>query len=87
MKRQLIADTLSRVTDPTFRLANCRPGADTELATLQINFFKQILSVVLLNSEGKDLVITHSEDALFVWKQHEAHQTNSDSAQIMLKLT
>jgi hypothetical protein len=49
-----------------------------ELATLQINFFKQILSAVLLNPEGKSLVITHPEDALFVWKQHEAHQTNSD---------
>jgi hypothetical protein len=40
MKRQLIADTLSRVTDPTFAINNCRPGADTELATLQINFFE-----------------------------------------------
>jgi hypothetical protein len=67
MKRQLTADTLSRVTDPTFRLANCRPGADTELATLQINFFEQILSAVLLNSEGKGLVITHPEDSLFVF--------------------
>jgi hypothetical protein len=53
MKRQLIADTLFRVSDPTLRLANCRPGADTELATLQINFYEQILSNVLLNSEGK----------------------------------
>jgi hypothetical protein len=34
MKRQLIADTLSRVTDPTFRLTTCRTGADMELATL-----------------------------------------------------
>jgi hypothetical protein len=39
-KGQLIANTLSRVTDPTFGLANCRPGADTELTTLQINFFE-----------------------------------------------
>jgi hypothetical protein len=82
MKRQLIANTLSRVTDPTFRITNCRARADMELATLQINFFEQILSAVLLNSEGKGLVITHPEDSLFVWKQHEAHQTNSDSAQI-----
>jgi hypothetical protein len=82
MKRQLIADTLSRVTDPTFRIINCRAGADMELATSQINFFAQILYAVLLNPEGKGLVITHSEDALFVWKQHEAHQTGSDSAQI-----
>jgi hypothetical protein len=82
MKSQLIADTLSRVTDPTFRIANCRPGADTELASLQINSFEQILSAVLLNPEGKGLIITHPEDALFVWKQHEAHQTDSDSAQI-----
>jgi hypothetical protein len=37
---------------------------------------------VLLNPEGKGLVITHPEDALFVWKQHKAHQTDSDSAQI-----
>jgi hypothetical protein len=37
---------------------------------------------VLLNSEGKGLVITHPEDSLFVWKQHKAHQTDSDSAQI-----
>jgi hypothetical protein len=49
-----------------------------ELATLQINFFEQILSAVLLNPEGKGLVITHPEDALFVWNQHEAHQTDSD---------
>jgi hypothetical protein len=82
MKRQLIADTLSRVTDPTFKLANCRSGADMELATLQIKFFEQILSAVLLNSEGKGLVITHPEDSLFVWKKHEAHQINSDPAQI-----
>jgi hypothetical protein len=34
MKRQLIADTLSRVTDPTFRITNCRAGVDMELATL-----------------------------------------------------
>jgi hypothetical protein len=83
MKRQLIADTLSQVvTYSTFKLANCRTGADTELATLQINFFEQILSAVLLNPEGKGLVITHPEDALFVWKQHKAHQTDSDSAQL-----
>jgi hypothetical protein len=34
VKRKLIADTLSRVTDPTFTLANCRTGTDMELATL-----------------------------------------------------
>jgi hypothetical protein len=28
MKIQLIADTLSRVTYPTFRITNCRAGAD-----------------------------------------------------------
>jgi hypothetical protein len=44
MKRQLIADTLSRVMDPTLRIAACRSGAETELAELQINFFDQILS-------------------------------------------
>jgi hypothetical protein len=82
MKRQLIADTLSQVMDPTFRIATCRSGADTELAELQINFFKQILSAVLLNPEGKGLIITHPEDALFVWNEHEAHQLDSDSAQI-----
>jgi hypothetical protein len=59
MKRQLIAYTLSRVTEPTFRIATCRTGADTELATLQINFFEQILSAVLLNPEDKRLIITH----------------------------
>jgi hypothetical protein len=82
MKRQLIADTLSRVTDLTFRITNCRTGADMEIAMLQINFFEQILTAVLLNPEGKGLIITHPEDALFVWNQHEAHQTDSDSAQI-----
>jgi hypothetical protein len=56
MKRQLIADTLSRVTDPTFSLATCRAGADHELAML----------CVLINPEGKGVVITHPEDALFV---------------------
>jgi hypothetical protein len=33
IKRQLIADTLSRVTDPTFGINNCRPWTCTELAT------------------------------------------------------
>jgi hypothetical protein len=82
MKRQLIADTLSRVTESKFSLATCRAGADHELAMLQINFFEQILSAVLINPEGKGLVITHPEDALFVWKEHEEHQNASDSAQI-----
>jgi hypothetical protein len=82
MKRQLIADTLSRVTESTFSLATCRVGADHELAMLQINFFEQILSAVLINPEGKGLVITHPEDALFVWKQHEEQQNALDSAQI-----
>jgi hypothetical protein len=49
---------------------------------LQVNFFKQVLSAVLLNPEGKGLIINHSKDSIFVWKQHEAHQTDSDSAQI-----
>jgi hypothetical protein len=80
MKRQLIADTLSRVMDPTFRIVTCRSGADTELAELQIDFFEQILSTVLLNPEGKGLITTHPEDALFVWNEHEAHQLDSDSA-------
>jgi hypothetical protein len=82
MKRQLIADTLSRVTESTFSLATCRAGADHELAMLQINFFEQILSAVLINPEGKGLVITHPEDALFVWMQHEENQNASYSAQI-----
>jgi hypothetical protein len=82
MKRQLIADTFSRVTEPTFKITTCRTGANTELATLQINLFEQILSAVLLNPEGKDLIIIHTEDALFVWNHHKAHQTDSDSIQI-----
>jgi hypothetical protein len=82
MKRQLIADTLSRVTEPTFKVTNCRTGADMELAKLQVNFFKQILSAVLLNPEGIGLIITHPEDALLVWSKLEAHQLDSDSAQI-----
>jgi hypothetical protein len=53
-----------------------------ELATLHINFLEQILPAILLNPEGKGLVITHPEDTLFVWNQHEAHQTDSNSAQI-----
>jgi hypothetical protein len=65
MKRQLIADTLSRVIEPTFTLATCRPETDHELAMLQINFFEQILSAVLLNPEGKGLVPTHPEEVLF----------------------
>jgi hypothetical protein len=83
MKRQLIADTLQRVMDPTFKIAtSCRLGSDKELGELQINFFEQILSPVLLNPKGKGLVTTHPEDALYVWKEHEAHQNMSDSAQI-----
>jgi hypothetical protein len=85
MKRQLIADTLSRVTEPTFSLATCRAGADHELAMLQINFFEQILSAVLINSEGKGLVITHPEDALFVWKNTKnikMHRTLFKSARL-----
>jgi hypothetical protein len=53
-----------------------------ELAKLHVNFFEQILSAVLLNPEGKGLIITHPEDALFFWNEHEAHQLDSDSAQI-----
>jgi hypothetical protein len=66
MKRQLIADTLSRVTNPSFDVITCRLGSDQELASLQVNFFEQILSAVLLNPEGKGLVITHPEDALYI---------------------
>jgi hypothetical protein len=68
MKRELVSDTLSRVMEPSFSLATCQAGTDHELAMLQINFFEQILSAVLLNPEGKGLVTTHPEDALFVWK-------------------
>jgi hypothetical protein len=83
MKRQLIADTLQRVMDPTFQIAtSCRLGSDKELGELQINFFEQILAAVLLNPEGKGLVTTHPEDSLYVWKEHGAHQKMSDSAQI-----
>jgi hypothetical protein len=82
MKRQLVSDILLRVTEPTFQVSTCRTGADTELAKLQVNYFEQILSTVLLNPEGKGLIITHPEDALFVWNEHEAHQFDSDSAQI-----
>lgn len=82
MKRQLIADTLSRVIDPAFTLVKCQAGSDLELGELQINFLKQILSAVLLNSKGKGLVTTHPEDALYIWKEHEAYQKMSDSAQI-----
>jgi hypothetical protein len=92
LKRQLIADILLQVTEPTFKVTNCRTEADMELAKLQVNFFEQILSAVLLNPEGKGLIITHPEDALFVWSKHQAHQLDSDSAQIsttalMTKLT
>jgi hypothetical protein len=80
--KKLLADTLSRVTEPTFSLATCQAGADHELAMLQINFSEQILSTILINPEGKGLVITHPEDALFVWKEHEEHQNASVSAQI-----
>jgi hypothetical protein len=82
MKRQLISDTLSRVTQPMFSLAMCRAGADHELAMLQINFFEQILSSVLIDPEGKGLVATHPEDALFIWKEHKEHQNALDSAQM-----
>jgi hypothetical protein len=83
MKRQLITDTLQRVMDPTFQIAlSCRTGSDTELGELQINFFEKILSAVLLNPEEKGLVITHLEEALYVWKEHGKHQKMSDSAQI-----
>jgi hypothetical protein len=41
MKRQLIADTLQRVMDPTLQIAtSCRLGSDKELGELQINFFE-----------------------------------------------
>jgi hypothetical protein len=82
MKRQLIANTLSRVTEPTFKIRTCITGLDTELAKLQVNYFEQILSAVLLIPEGKGLMITHPEDALFVWNEHDTHQLDSDSAQI-----
>jgi hypothetical protein len=81
MKRQMIADTLQRVTTPGFTISSfCRLGTDTELGELQINFFEQILSVVLQNPEGKGLVITNPKDTLYVWNEHE--KLPSDSAQI-----
>jgi hypothetical protein len=56
--------------DPTFQIAtSCQSGSDKELGELQINFFEQILSAVLLNPEGKGLVTTHPEDSLYVWKR------------------
>jgi hypothetical protein len=61
VKRQLVGDTLLRVTDPGFAISSCRGGLDRELATLQVNFFEQILSAVLQSAEGKGLVTTHSE--------------------------
>jgi hypothetical protein len=83
MKMQLIADTLQRVMDPTFQIAtSCRLGSDKELGELKINFFEQILSAVLLNPKGKGLVTTHPKDSFYIWKEHEAHQKMSDSAQI-----
>jgi hypothetical protein len=83
MKRQLIVDTLQRVMYPTFQIAtSCQLGSDKELGELKISSFEQILSAVLLNPEGKGLVTTHPEESLFVWKEHEAHQKMSDSAQI-----
>ena len=82
MKRQLISDTLLRVTLPTFDLGLCRTGTDKELAKLQLNFFEQILAAVLHNAIGKGLVTLHPENSIFVWSEHEAHQTTSESAQI-----
>lgn len=66
----------------SFSILNCRPRSDSELAALQINFFEQILFAVLLNPEGKDLVITHPEDMLLIWKDHKKNQSGSNSAQI-----
>lgn len=87
-RRQLIQDALERVTLPTFNpvltssTCSLRKGPDTELARLQVNYFKQILCVVLQNPEGKGLLMTHPEDALYVWRNHESHQQDSDPAQI-----
>jgi hypothetical protein len=66
MKRQLLEDRLSRVADPKFSLITCCSGSDQELAKLQLNFFKQILTTVLQNAEGKGLITTHPEDSLYV---------------------
>jgi hypothetical protein len=82
IESQLIADTLLRVAEPTFKITTCRTGADTELAKLQVNYFEQILSAVLLNPVGKGLMITHQEDALFIWNEHDTHQLDFDYAQI-----
>ena len=73
MKRQLKADNLWRVATPQWTIAkDCKPGSDTELGELQLNYFEQILAAVLLNPEGKGLTTTHPEDSLYVWKLHEA---------------
>ena len=82
MKRQLISDTLHRVTSSKFATLNCRAGSDRALGMLQLNFFEQILSAVLQNPEGKVLITTHPENSLHVWKKHEEHQKSSDSAQL-----
>ena len=87
-KRQIIQDTLERVLDPNFnpdlRSSTCsvRSGPDAELARLQVNYFAQILCVVLKNPEGLGLLMVRPDDPLYVWRNHEDHQNDSDAAQI-----
>ena len=57
MKRQLISDTLYRVTDSKFATTNCRAGSDFELSKLLLNFFPTMTRTIARKRSSPKLSI------------------------------
>ena len=70
-----------RLIDANFDSKALRPGADTDLYTLQTVFMSTVLEKVLLNAHGLKLVQLFEDDPRALWAKHEAHQTSSSSSQ------
>ena len=81
--------TLDRILqhiDPNFLNNSILPGSDSDLFTLQITYFAQVLDVVLQTIKGRSLVRQYPHAPRIIWKLHETHQKNSDSSQFQSDL-
>ena len=81
MNRQATLDRILRLIDPHFMNTSILPGSDTDLFTLQITYFSQVLDIVLQTTKGRSLVRQNPHAPRIIWKLHETHQKNSDSSQ------
>ena len=81
MNRQATLDRILRLIGPNFLNNSILPGSDTDLFTLQITSFAQVLDVVLQTMKGILLVRQNPHAPRIIWKLHETHHNNSDSSQ------